>query len=150
MEIRGAHVEIAGVEYELASRAARLLGQFLDGIVYGVIIAASLFAGRIVGVGSDALGGVVSMIGMVVALAYLLFQDGMAGGQSLGKRWINTRVIDARTGAPCSYGQSVVRNALLVLLEVIDWIFILGERRQRLGDRAAHTVVVNGRVPGDA
>jgi uncharacterized RDD family membrane protein YckC len=35
-----------------------------------------------------------------------------------------------------------VRNILLSILGPIDWIFIFGERRQRLGDKAAGTIVV--------
>jgi hypothetical protein len=32
---------------------------------------------------------------------------------------------------------------LLNFLGWIDWIFIFGQRRQRLGDRAANTIVVD-------
>jgi hypothetical protein len=35
-----------------------------------------------------------------------------------------------------------VRNISLLILTWIDWIFIFGERRQRLGDKLANTVVV--------
>jgi uncharacterized RDD family membrane protein YckC len=82
------------------------------------------------------------LIGASFALLYLLFQDGMEKGQSWGKKLVNTRVIDARTAKPCTFGQSFLRNLLLVLLNWIDWVFIFGYLRQRLGDRAAHTVVI--------
>ena len=51
-------------------------------------------------------------------------------------------VIDARTQVPCCYGQSFVRNLLLAVLGPIDWIFIFGDRHQRLGDIVAGTVVI--------
>jgi uncharacterized RDD family membrane protein YckC len=51
-------------------------------------------------------------------------------------------VVDAKTGAPCTVWQSFVRNLLLAILGPLDWIFILGERHQRLGDKAAGTIVV--------
>ena len=35
-----------------------------------------------------------------------------------------------------------MRNFLLALLGIIDWIFIFGDTRQRLGDMAANTIVV--------
>ena len=35
-----------------------------------------------------------------------------------------------------------MRNLLLVLLGIIDWVFIVGDTRRRLGDRAAYTIVV--------
>jgi uncharacterized RDD family membrane protein YckC len=52
------------------------------------------------------------------------------------------RVVDARTGEPCTYRQSFIRNILLTFLGPIDWLFIFGERHQRLGDKAAGTIVV--------
>jgi uncharacterized RDD family membrane protein YckC len=52
------------------------------------------------------------------------------------------QVIDVRTGGPCTYGQSFIRNLLLLALGFIDWLFIFGATRQRLGDRAASTIVV--------
>ena len=52
------------------------------------------------------------------------------------------RVISEESGAPCTFGQSLVRNFLLALLGPIDWVFIFGERHQRLGDKAAGTIVI--------
>ncbi len=51
-------------------------------------------------------------------------------------------VVDARTGQPCTFGQSFVRNLLLSILGFIDWLFIFGRKRQRLGDMAAPTLVI--------
>lgn len=73
---------------------------------------------------------------------YLFLADGLPNGQSLGKRMAQTRVIDAATGKPCTYWQSFVRNLVLWFLGPIDWIFILGDRRRRLGDMVAGTIVV--------
>jgi hypothetical protein len=42
---------------------------------------------------------------------------------------MGTAVVDAATGAPCTYGQSFGRNILLSILGVIDWVFIFGGRR---------------------
>lgn len=55
---------------------------------------------------------------------------------------VKTKVIDATTSASCTFGQSFIRNLTLTILGLIDWVFIFGERRQRLGDRAADTLVV--------
>jgi uncharacterized RDD family membrane protein YckC len=55
---------------------------------------------------------------------------------------VKTKVIDSRNGSPCTFGQSFVRNLLLSILGLIDWLFIFGEKRQRLGDKAATTLVV--------
>ena len=114
----------------------RGMGQLLDSMIYIAIVLVG-------GVFSSVTDGVFwVLIGGFVALLYLLFQDGMAKGQSWGKKVVNTRVIDARTAKPCTFGQSFLRNLLLALLTWIDWVFIFGDQRQRLGDRAAHTVVI--------
>jgi len=75
-------------------------------------------------------------------LGYLLFADGMKGGQSIGKRIFHTAVVDATTLTPCSLGQSAVRNISLLLLHILDWGFIFRAKRQRLGDRLAGTIVI--------
>ena len=130
-------IEVAKKRYELASLWERWFGQFLDTVIYcGVIIAGVIlttFAG---------LTEVGVVIGIILSLLYLLFQDGLRNGQSYGKRIVKTKVIDSRSGLPCTFGQSFIRNLLLSILGFIDWIFIFGEKRQRLGDKAAKTFVV--------
>ena len=122
----------------LASRSNRLLGQLLDGLIG----AAPIIIGAILSSFSDVLGGGLVMIGIAWSAFYYLFADGFPGGQSLAKRWLGMEVIDANSGAPCSFWQSFIRNFLLAVLGPIDWIFIFGERHQRLGDKAAGTIVV--------
>ena len=56
---------------------------------------------------------------------------------------MNTAVVDGTNGRPCTFGQSFVRNFFLSLLGPIDWLFIFGRRRQRLGDRIAATIVID-------
>lgn len=122
----------------LASRAQRLFGQTLDAIV-GI---APLIVAAVVASFNDVLGVVAGMAGIGWALFYYFLADGLHGGQSLGKRWLGMRVISHATGAPCTFGQSFVRNVLLALLGPLDWVFIFGPRHQRLGDKAAGTIVV--------
>jgi uncharacterized RDD family membrane protein YckC len=122
----------------LASRMQRLVGQLVDGLVG----AAPIVAGAIISVGSEGLGVVLMIGGIIWSLFYYLLADGLPGGQSFGKRWLGMRVISEQSGAPCTFGQSLVRNFLLALLGPIDWVFIFGERHQRLGDKAAGTIVI--------
>ena len=124
--------------HPLASRSNRLLGQILDGLIG----AAPILVGVVLSSFSDALGGGLVMLGFAWSAFYYLFADGFPGGRSLAKRWLGMEVIDATSGAPCSFWQSFVRNLLLALLGPIDWVFIFGERHQRLGDKAAGTIVV--------
>ena len=130
-------IDVAEKRHELASLWERWYGQFLDAVIYCFIIAIVVvlagYAGLIeVGV----------VIGIILAILYYLFQDGLRNGQSYGKRIAKTKVIDSRNGSPCTFGQSFIRNLLFWILGLIDCIFIFGEKRQRLGDKAAKTLVV--------
>jgi uncharacterized RDD family membrane protein YckC len=122
----------------LASRSTRLYGQLIDGAVG----AAPIIVGVILSNFSDALAVVFVMGGFAFSFFYYLFADGLHGGQSFAKRWLGMQVVHASTGAPCTFGQSFVRNLMLAVLGPLDWIFIFGERHQRLGDHAANTIVI--------
>lgn len=74
--------------------------------------------------------------------AYMLLRDGIPQ-QSLGKRLLRIQVEQADTGKKCTWLKSVSRNATHVFLFFLDAIFMLGERRKRLGDMLSGTVVVN-------
>lgn len=127
------------MDYEnLASLSDRLFGQILDSLV---AIAAFAAAG-VLYVLSPTLGGLGLVLAILFGIFYILFADGLEGGQSYGKRIVHTACVDATTGAPCTFWQSFIRNLLLTLLGFIDWIFILGKKKQRLGDKAANTIVV--------
>lgn len=123
---------------DLASLPQRLAAQFLDGLVAAV----PAIAGALITVLLTRAGIALIVIGILFALLYTLLADGLEGGQSIGKRMVGIRVVSADTGAPCTFGQSFLRNLLLAFLGPIDWIFIFGERHQRLGDKAAGTIVI--------
>jgi uncharacterized RDD family membrane protein YckC len=123
---------------DLASLPQRLAGQFLDGLVASVPAIAAFFLTFVL----NRAGIVLIVVTCLFAFLYTLLADGLEGGQSWGKRMVGIRVVSMQTGAPCSFGQSFVRNLLLMILGPIDWIFIFGDRRQRLGDKAAGTIVV--------
>lgn len=122
----------------LASRTNCLLGQFLDTLagVAPVLLGVAAFAV------SDKFGALVYLIAILWALCYYFLADCMPNGQSFAKQWLGTRVVDRLTGKPCTCGQSFVRNLFLFFLGPIDWVFIFGERNQRLGDKVAGTIVI--------
>jgi uncharacterized RDD family membrane protein YckC len=123
----------------LAPRSLRLLGQIIDGVVGAV----PFVCGALISSFSDALGTLIVIGGVAWSLFYYLLADGLHGGQSFAKQWLGMRVVSEESGAPCTFGQSFIRNLLLSLLGPIDWIFIFGERHQRLGDKAAGTIVIS-------
>ena len=68
-------------------------------------------------------------------------------GQTLGKRAIGLRVVDARSGDNLSVWQSIIRLAFFHIgtigLFIPTWIIMaVSERNQRTGDAAAKTLVV--------
>lgn len=122
----------------LPSRVTRFLGQFLDGLI-GM---APVLGAIIVMIVNEKLGTMLVIAAAIFAVLYYFLADGLQGGQSWAKRLLGMAVVDARTGAPCSMGQSFVRNFLLAILGPFDWIFIFGGEKRRLGDLAAGTQVV--------
>jgi uncharacterized RDD family membrane protein YckC len=125
------------MNFQLASIGDRFTAQFLDSLV--------AFA---VGAAMYVVAGIVSLPQELAFLAwflYLLLCDGLPGGQSIGKKFTKSSVVHFETGQPCSYMQSVARNFCLLVLGFVDWVFIVGKQRRRLGDFLARTRVV--RVP---
>ena len=120
-----------------ASRTSRLLGQLIDAAIASIPVIVGGIIAFISTVES------IFSLGGILSAAYLLFADGRENGQSIGKRMLNMRVIEEKSGEPCTYGRSFLRNVLLLILGPIDWIFIFGGKHQRLGDKLAGTVVVS-------
>jgi hypothetical protein len=87
---------------------------------------------------------------VAAAFLYLCFRDSF-GGQSIGKFLVGQVVIHVDTGRRCSVGGSMRRN-LLLILPGANLVAVILEARtmardpqgQRLGDRLAHTQVVEG------
>lgn len=121
-----------------ASPSQRLFGQIIDGVIGAAPVVAIMLLGP-----SESLSSVLLIIATGLwAGYYYLFADGFSEGQSYGKQWLGMRVIDEDSGASCTFGQSFIRNVILAALGPIDWIFIFSSKHQRLGDRAANTVVI--------
>ena len=118
-----------------ASLSARLSAQVFDTAIAALIIVLGL-------AGTTRTSGAPALIAFALSLAYLLLADSLPGGQSLGKRLMGIAVVDERTGRPCTLVQALVRNGLLLFLSIIDWLCVFSRTRQRLGDKAAHTIVV--------
>lgn len=106
--------------------------------------------------------------GLLAALLYLLFADGMLTGQSLGKKVFGVKVVYLPTRGPARHRDSVLRNAPLGLVLVLAMMPELGIKAfiagvlviggievsrclrdplgLRLGDLWAQTQVIDGKV----
>jgi uncharacterized RDD family membrane protein YckC len=85
------------------------------------------------------------VIGLALCFAYFVFLEALLGA-TLGKFLTGLRVVDEK-GEPITWGQSAIRNAFRVVdglvLYIIGFITMcLTEKRQRLGDLVAGSVVV--------
>jgi hypothetical protein len=86
----------------------------------------------------------------ILAMLYLLLRDAL-GGQSVGKFLLGLVVIHVDTGQRCRLAGSITRNMFLILPGANVMALVLEARTlvrdpqgQRLGDRLAHTQVVEG------
>lgn len=89
--------------------------------------------------------GSASALLLALVLGYYVLCEA-ATGATLGKRMVGIRVV-GEDGKDLTFGAAVVRNVLRLVdslfLYLVGAIFALtSPRRQRLGDRAAHSVVV--------
>ncbi|MCK4739476.1 MAG: RDD family protein [Deltaproteobacteria bacterium] len=110
------------------------------------------------------------LLGPLASVTYILIADGLKNGRSLGKRVAGVHVVSVLTDKPASFRDSIFRNSLFAFVAggyfvfgVVPYIgkpvFILiglgvllcevailhnDEKKIRLGDRLAGTMVVQG------
>jgi uncharacterized RDD family membrane protein YckC len=83
--------------------------------------------------------------GLIVILYYAILEGTM--GATVGKKLVKIKVVKD-DGSACGIGPAFVRN-LLRVIDALPFLYIIGlvliarsEKKQRLGDRLAGTVVV--------
>ncbi|HVF74128.1 MAG TPA: RDD family protein [Acidimicrobiales bacterium] len=120
-----------------ASVGVRFVALIVDGIIVGV---AQLVIALILGMTAA------RVIGTVLGLAYYIYFEGSATGQTLGKRVMGIRVVDFNTGGPIDMSRAVVRNLVRIVSGLACflgyiWAFF-NKEKQTWHDMAAQTVVV--------
>jgi uncharacterized RDD family membrane protein YckC len=141
-------------EPQNAGIALRFVAVLLDSVI--VLLPLVIIVGLLAGGGYAESGdgyanagvnvdGKTSLLMLALALGYYVACEA-ATGMTLGKRMVGIRVV-AEDGQHVTFAAAVVRN----LLRLIDALFfylvaflfaVTSFRGQRLGDRAAHTIVV--------
>ena len=141
-----------GTHEDVHVTGRRVLAIIVDGLLVGIpssLISTLLFGTSSVYGSSTAdaaqVGPVVS-ISLVVFLAYYTLLEGYLG-QTVGKMLLGIKVIREDTGEVPGVGAAAIRT----VLRLIDGLFgylvgfiavLASAKRQRLGDMAAHTLVV--------
>ncbi len=145
------------LSYRLAGFGSRLAATVFDS---SLLIAVFLLAGMAAGVktGFNAEKGfslttsraLVAVAGaLTVATAYFWLCEGIFGA-TVGKALAGIQVRNA-SGARCSLGASLVRNSLRIVDALGGYLFgfivaLSSNRRQRLGDQVAGTIVVEHKL----
>lgn len=134
---------------QYAGVGSRFLALLLDGIIIGIVFGIiNAILGTALKNGLAAALGAIGGIEGLLVFVYYLYMEASQGG-TFGKKILGLRVVK-EDGSPISWSESLIRN----LLRIIDGLFVYligailiwtSPRKQRLGDRAAHTVVVKGR-----
>jgi len=138
--------------------AIRFVATIIDAIIIvvivGILTIPLLVAAIAVNVGNGNVSAISSgpivaltVVGLVVWFLYFTLLEGRYG-QTVGKMALSIKVVREADGAPIDYGEAAVRTVLRIIDGLFDYligaIFIwTSDKKQRLGDRVAHTVVVS-------
>jgi len=139
-----------GVEFALplAGPISRMLALTLDILVVMMIgsVAKQILA-PLGFLGKDFSDAVVILVYFVISMLYMMLAEWLWRGQTVGKRLLRLRVVDA-AGLRLEPSQVIVRN-LMRFIDGLPALYLLGgitclvsRHRQRLGDLAAGTVVI--------
>ena len=135
-------------EFQLASPLTRALAYAVDLAAIATLITILANSIRIFAIfGTDWAAALEVVFAFVISIAYGIMLEWRWRGQTLGKRLLRLRVIDAR-GLRLEFSQLVVRN-LLRAVDILPVFYLVGgvvafatRTVQRLGDLAAGTVVI--------
>ncbi len=101
-------------EFSKANLLNRFLAKFIDFLVIGALAKVVVFP-----------------VGSLAALTYAFIADGLFDGRSLGKKLIGLRVLNLKTGKPCSFKDSIFRNipigitVMFALIPILGWILLV-------------------------
>ena len=134
--------------YQLAGPASRMLALLID---FTCAAGAASLVGRGVSLlnvfNADAAKAIYIVLYFVISTGYGIALEWLWRGQTIGKRVLRLRVMDAQ-GLHLQWNQVVLRN-LLRFVDALPVLYLMGgavsmltRNGQRLGDLAANTVVI--------
>lgn len=139
-----------GIEFALplAGPFSRMLAFAVD---FAAIAAAGMLLARLLAplqlFSADAAQSAITVLYFAISLLYGILTEWFWRGQTVGKRLLGLRVVEA-SGLRLRPSQIIVRN-LLRFVDLLPGLYLIGgvccvvsNRRQRLGDIAAGTIVV--------
>jgi uncharacterized RDD family membrane protein YckC len=142
---------LAGIHGGVHVTGRRIVATIVDGLIFGALFTVmTMLFGSFSSVGIADGNGSMSVLpgllyGVIVVLYYMFLEDYL--GQTVGKMLLGIEVVREDNGAAPGLGGATTRP----LLRLIDGLFsylvafiavLVSRKNQRLGDMAAHTLVV--------
>jgi uncharacterized RDD family membrane protein YckC len=142
---------VVGIQEDVHVTGRRILATIVDGLVFGLLYAVmALLFGTVTSVGaanwSGSLPALPSLLYVVIIALYYILLEGYLG-QTVGKMVLGIKVVREDNGEFPGLGGAAIRT----LLRIVDGLFsylvafitvLISGKNQRLGDMAAHTLVV--------
>lgn len=128
----------------------RVLATIVDGIVLGVLFAVmSILFGESSTSGTSvnfSMGTFPTLGFFILAMAYYILMEGYLG-QTLGKMLLGIKVVREDTGEVPGIRAAAIRSVLRIVDGLFSYLVafvtvLISGKNQRLGDMAAHTLVV--------
>lgn len=133
------------VKYPKVILPRRSKADSIDGVAATILMLVPLFALTAIGDLLPSWLQPLLLIGIPGGVFYIVFRDAMGKGTSVGKRALGLRIIDLRTGTPCSPRRVWARNLLdlIPIVDLIDFVLMcLDSRGQKMMDKVLDTQVV--------
>ena len=137
----------AGERHAFAGIMPRFFAMLVDTILIMGLAGIAVFAGMMME--DPEIMMLAYGVSGLISLLYVLVLE--AGGGTIGKRLLGMRIVSAADGGKPGLGRAIVRN-LMRIIDALPFFYLIGllaiassDRKQRLGDRAAGTLVLRNR-----
>jgi uncharacterized RDD family membrane protein YckC len=128
----------------------RILAFLIDAVGFGLLVG---IVSEVLAVISETLGVLVGGLGTLLFFAYFIYFEAEYG-QTVGKMVMDIVVV-TEDGDPITYRDSAIRT-LLRIVDALPFFYIVGlvaifvtDRKQRVGDLVADTIVVKAKPTAD-
>lgn len=141
----------AAATMEVHVTGRRILATVIDGLVFGALYAVmAAFFGTVTSTGAASWSGSLpaswSVVYAVLIVLYYILLEGYLG-QTVGKMLLGIKVIREDNGEVPGLGGAAIRTVLRLIDGLFSYLVafvtvLISGKNQRLGDMAAHTLVV--------
>jgi len=120
---------------------------------FGTRFVAALIDGAmlfVVGIVLGAIAKPLQSLGFLIGLGYYIYLEGSPSGQTVGKKVMNIRIVDAENGGPIGYGRAALRYFARILSAIpclLGYFWMLWDKESQTWHDKITTDVV---VPTDA